>query len=309
MKKFFIAAAIVIFVIIGALFLIGRSSQKPETEKQNLTIKGSDTEVQLVSNLVEAFLEKNPKANISVTGGGSGVGIAALINGEIDMANSSREMKQDEKSQAMSRGFDIQEFILARDGLSIIVNPENPVVQLSIEQLGRIYKGEIKNWKEVGGKNVPIVLYGRQNTSGTYTFFRDFIVKTDYSAEMLSMEGNQSIVNSAKEGKNGIGYVGVGYVKNENGEPRQDIKIILISREDGPFISPLDKEAVKNGRYPIVRPIFQYTAQLPKKGSFHEQFLRFEASEEGQVIVEQSGFYSITNEDRQKNQQLLEKIR
>ena len=108
MKNIFITVAIVILVIIGAVLLIGRSSQKPKTEKQSLTIKGSDTEVQLVSNLVEAFLEKNPKANISVTGGGSGVGIAALINSEIDMANSSREMKQDENSQAASRGLVVQ---------------------------------------------------------------------------------------------------------------------------------------------------------------------------------------------------------
>jgi phosphate transport system substrate-binding protein len=139
MKNIFITVAIVILVIIGAVLLLGRSSQKPETEKQSLTIKGSDTEVQLVSNLVEAFLEKNPKANISVTGGGSGVGIAALINSEIDMANSSREMKQDEKSQAASRGLDVQEFILARDGLSIIVHTENPIARLSLEQLGKIY--------------------------------------------------------------------------------------------------------------------------------------------------------------------------
>ncbi|MEK7669160.1 MAG: PstS family phosphate ABC transporter substrate-binding protein [Patescibacteria group bacterium] len=309
MKNIFITVAIVILVIIGAVLLIGRSSQKPETEKQSLTIKGSDTEVQLVSNLVEAFLEKNPKANISVTGGGSGVGIAALINSEIDMANSSREMKQDEKSQAASRGLDVQEFILARDGLSIIVHTENPIARLSLEQLGKIYKGEIKNWKEVGAKDAPIVLYGRQNTSGTYTFFRDFIVKADYSPEMRSMEGNQAIVDAVKADKNGLGYVGVGYVKNEKSEPRQDIKVILVSGKEGSPISPLDKEAVKNGQYPIVRPIFQYTAHLPQKGSLQEQFLRFEASAEGQAIIEQAGFYSITNEDQQKNNQLFEKIR
>ncbi len=309
MKNIFITAIIAMLVIIGAIFLTGRLSQKSVIQKQSLVIKGSDTEVQLVSNLVEAFLEKNPEANISVTGGGSGVGIAALLNGEIDMANSSREMKQEEKLQAANRGLDIQEFILARDGLSIIVHPQNSVTKLSIEQLGKIYRGEIKNWKEVGGKDLPIVLYGRQTTSGTYVFFRDFVLKGDYSSEMRNMEGNQAIVDAIKTDRNGIGYVGVGYVKNERGGPREDIKVILVSKEDGLSVSPLDKEMVEKGQYPIVRPIFQYTAHLPLKNSLLEKFLRFEASNEGQTIVEQAGFYSITNEDRQKNQQLLKKIK
>ena len=309
MKNIFIAFAVVILMIIGAVFLIEKPSQKPGKE-QHLTIKGSDTEVQLVSNLVEAFLEENPNANISVTGGGSGVGIAALLNGEIDVANSSRKMKDEELLQAKNKNLDVQEFILARDGLSIIVHPQNPVEKLTLDQIRKIYKGEIINWKDVGGKNERIVLYGRQTTSGTYIFFRDFVVKDDYSPEMKNMEGSQAIVDAVKVDKNGIGYVSVGYIKDENGRPRQEIKIVPIVQETNDIaISPLDKEAVKRGDYPISRPIFQYLAHLPAKDSLLEKFLLFETSSEGQEIIEKTGFYSLTEVDVKQNQLLFKKIR
>jgi len=279
------------------------------TQNESLAMKGSDTEVQLVSNLAEAFTVKNSNADISVTGGGSGVGIAALINGEIDLANSSRAMKQDEISQSANRGLDVQEFILAIDGLTVITHSENPINQLSIDQLGKIYKGEIKNWKEVGGNDTPIVLYGRQSTSGTYNFFRDSVVNSDYSSEMKTMEGNQAIVEAVKQDTNGIGYVGVGYAKNDKGEPRQDIKIILLHGVGEPPVSPLDELAVKDGRYPIARPIFQYIPRLPLKNSILERYLQFEASNEGQIIIENAGFYSLNDEYRNKNQQLFNKIK
>jgi len=308
MKKIILFSTILFIGIFAFIFLTQNQSTTPK--KERLVIKGSDTEVQLVSNLVEAFLEKNPGADISVTGGGSGVGIAALLNGEIDLANSSRKMEAKELEQAKNKGLEIQEFILARDGLSIIVNPENLIQQLSIDQIAKIYKGEINNWKEVGGKNEPIVLYGRQSTSGTYVFFRDFVVKSDYSPAMRNMEGNQAIVDAVKADKNGIGYVGVGYVKDENNQPRRDIKIILVAQnEKSEAVSPLNSEAVKQGKYPIARPIFQYLPHLPQRNSLLERFLRFEMSKQGQEIVKKSGFFSINEEDEQKNQQLLKNIK
>ncbi|MFA5791569.1 MAG: PstS family phosphate ABC transporter substrate-binding protein [Candidatus Paceibacterota bacterium] len=303
MKKVILPLSLLAVLIVIFLFW----DKSPTSKEESLTIKGSDTEVQLVSNLVEAFLEKNPRANISVTGGGSGVGIASLLNGEIDLANSSRAMEEKELEQAKEKKLEVGEFILSIDGLSIIVHSESEVPQLSIDQLAKIYQGEITDWKEVGGAQGKIVLYGRQSTSGTYTFFRNFVVKDDYAPSMRSMEGNQAIVDSVISDKNGIGYVGVGYVKYENNQPRNDLKVLSISGEAGKAISPLDGEAVKKGEYPITRPIFQYLPRLPQKDSLLEKFLRFETSKEGQEIIEKAGFFPINKEQEEKNQQLLEK--
>lgn len=308
MKKIILFSAILLIGIPVFIFLTKNQSAIPK--KESLVIKGSDTEVQLVSNLVEAFLEKNPGADISVTGGGSGVGIAALLNDEIDLANSSRKMEDKELEQAKNKGLEIQEFILARDGLSIIVHPENPIQQLSIDQIAKIYKEEINNWKEVGGRDEKIILYGRQSTSGTYVFFRNFIVQDDYSPKMRNMEGNQTIVDAVRADKNGIGYVGVGYAKDENNQPRSDIKIIPVAQDgESGAVSPLNSEAVKQGKYPIARPIFQYLSHLPQKNSLLEKFLSFEMSEQGQEIVKKAGFFSINEEDEQKNQQFLKNIK
>ena len=279
-KTYIVAGIIVIVAIIGVIFL-GNNTKAPKNQKESLTIKGSDTEVQLVSALAEAFSKENPGIDISVTGGGSGVGIASLINKEIDVANSSRKIEDSEISKAKENNIDVQQFILAIDGLSIIANPNNKIEKLSVDQISKIYKGEIKNWKDVGGTDKKIVLYGRQSTSGTYTFFRNFVVKDDYSPEMKNMEGSQAIVDAVKSDESA----------NDNA------------------ISPLDKEAVQRGEYPIMRQIFQYLAYLPNKDSIMDKFIRFETSEAGQKIIEKSGFYTLTNSDIQQNESLFEKIK
>lgn len=310
MKKIFIF--LVIIIVAGAIWLIIKPSITPESaveqKQESLTIKGSDTELQLVSNLVEVFNQENPEARISVTGGGSGTGIAALLNGEIDIANSSRPMKDEEWQQAKNRGLDIKEFILARDGLSIIVHPSSIIEKLTVDELGGIYRGEITNWKELNGNDAPIVLYGRQTTSGTYVFFRDTVLKGDYDPRMKNMEGTQAIVDAVKNDKNGIGYVGRGYIVDESGMPRKNIKIIkiaAISQKDG--VSPLDIEAVKAGVYPLTRPIFQYLVMPTKEGaSLIERLLRFEASLRGSGVVEKTGFFPPIKEDTTKNEVIFE---
>ena len=307
-KTYIVAGIIVIVAIIGVIFL-GNNTKAPKNQKESLTIKGSDTEVQLVSALAEAFSKENPGIDISVTGGGSGVGIASLINKEIDVANSSRKIEDSEISKAKENNIDVQQFILAIDGLSIIANPNNKIEKLSVDQISKIYKGEIKNWKDVGGTDKKIVLYGRQSTSGTYTFFRNFVVKDDYSPEMKNMEGSQAIVDAVKSDESAIGYVGVGYVKDDQGNVRNDIKILPVIGANDNAISPLDKEAVQRGEYPIMRQIFQYLAYLPNKDSIMDKFIRFETSEAGQKIIEKSGFYTLTNSDIQQNESLFEKIK
>ena len=163
-------------------------------------------------------MKKNPDVNIAVTGGGSGTGIAALINKTTDIANSSRELSPKEEEAAKSAGVQPFRIIFATDGISVVTHPANPISKLTLEQLGKIFKGEITNWKEVGGKDAKISLYGRQSNSGTYVFFREFVVKADYSPHMKAMNGNAQIVEAIKKDKDGIGYVAVGYVVDDEGE-------------------------------------------------------------------------------------------
>jgi len=298
---------IVLAAAIGAIFYYRNVPSAPRQEA--LVVKGSDTEVQLVSNLAEAYLEQNPGSDISVTGGGSGAGIAALINGEIIIANSSRAVTDEERSTATGKGIDVREYILARDGLSVIVHPDNSIQTLTMEQVGRLYRGEVTNWRDVGGPDEPVVLYGRQSTSGTYVFFRDTVVRGDYAPTMRNMEGNQAIVDAVITDRAGVGYVGVGYVKAATGAPRSDIKILSIAADaTTPAVSPLDREAVLAGQYPIFRRIYQYLAGVPAQGSLLESFLRFESSADGQRILETVGFYSLTADDMAQNEQLLSAI-
>jgi len=275
------------------------------TEKM-IQIKGSDTMVNLVQILAEAFMEKNPKIPIAVLGGGSGTGISGLINGTCDIANHSRTWKKEELELAKKRGVEPRTFIIAIDGLSIIVNEKNPVEKLTIEQLGAIYRGEIKSWKEVGGPNKPISLYGRQSNSGTYVFFQEHVLgNKNYSPHMKRMNGNAQIVESVIRDKDGIGYVGIGYVIDfKTGKVRKGLKILKIAKDEkSPAYSPLDKKAVYSGNYPIARPLFQSTNGKPK-GSVLE-FIKFEIGLEGQKIVEKEGFFKIGPLHKVQNEENL----
>lgn len=285
------------------------NTQGEKITSESLTIKGSDTLLQLVSNLVEAFNAENPDNEISVAGGGSGTGIAALLNGEINLANSSRPIKAEERAQAGELGFDIVEFAVARDGLSVVIHPDNPITNLTVDQVGRLYKGEMVNWREVGGNDAPVVLYGRQSTSGTYEFFREAVIKDDYALTMRNLEGNQAIIDAVKSDQNGIGYAGIGYVIGENGQARDDIKVVGIAADDNSeFISPLDAAKVKAGLYPLTRPLYQYLAATPKSGSLLNSFLRFEVSDQGKAIVKRTGFFEIFADDQANNQEIFDKI-
>ena len=307
-KSVWIAGVIFIFAIGGVFYSLRGSSGSSDGRTASVTsvvIKGSDTEVQLVSDLAEAFHAQHADADISVTGGGSGAGIVAILNKEIDIANSSRPMKDEEWKTAQDTGLEVQEFVVARDGLSAIIHPDNSIKTLTMEKLGKIYRGEIQDWKDVGGQAGKIVLYGRQSTSGTYNFFRDTVLKADYAKTMREMEGNQAIVDAVRNDKVGIGYVGVGYVKDA-GSVRDDIKVLTIAKDSKSVaISPLDKESVMSGKYPIFRPIYQYLKEMPTKDSVVSQFLQFEMSKEGQALIEKSGFYPLTAEDMTKNKDLV----
>ena len=257
-----------------------------------IQVKGSDSEVNLVQRLAEVFMQKNPGVNISVTGGGSGTGIAALINKQTDIANSSRELNVKEEEAAKKADVTPFRVVFATDAVSVILHPENPVAKLTIDQLGKIFKGEIANWKEVGGPNLKISLYGRQSNSGTYVFFREFVLKGDYSQRMKSMNGNAQIVEGMKRDKAGVGYVAVGYVVGQTGEVKPGIKILKVAADDkAKAFSPAKMENVMSGKYPISRPLNQYLNGKPT-GELLE-FMKFQIGPVGQEIVKKQGFFPV----------------
>jgi len=296
--------SVVGFILVAVLLLAGCTTQPQNagnTESKSIVIKGSDTEVNMVQALAEEFRNQHPDITISVSGGGSGSGIAALINGEIDIANSSREISQEELDQAKANNIEIGTFIDARDGITVIVHPNNPVEKLTLDQIGKIYRGEITNWKEVGGKDMPITLYGRQSNSGTFTFFRDVAVKGDYASSMRSMNGNSDIINAVAQDETAIGYVGVGYFK----QAQNQVKQVLVSTDGSNYYSSTDLQAIDQKLYPLARPLYQYV-KMPLTQAVKD-FLAFEISEEGQAIVEENGFYPIGPEERAISEALLNK--
>ncbi len=282
--------------VLMGLLLVGCTQNSPSTQSSALEVKGSDTELQMFSALAEEFMKENPQVRVTVTGGGSGTGIAALINGEIDVADSSRAMKDEELKQARANRVEPLEFIIARDGLAVVVHPSNGVSELTLGQLADIYAGKITNWKNVGGADKAITLYGRQTTSGTYVFFRDTVLKADYSPSMRNMEGTAAIVDAVAVDETGIGYVGLGYLN-------QRVKPVSLEGK-----MPTDESAVANGVYPLTRPLYQYYNALSKKSGVAKQLLLFELTPRGQEVVKQSGFLAISSGDASKNQQSLGKL-
>ncbi|MEO0079214.1 MAG: PstS family phosphate ABC transporter substrate-binding protein [candidate division WOR-3 bacterium] len=265
-----------------------------------IIVKGSDTMLNLTQRLAEEFGTVQPDATVSIAGGGSGVGINALINGECDIANASRPIASKEISAARANGVNPAQIVIALDALSVIVNASNPVTRLTIPQLGAIYRGEITNWKQVGGPDRRIVLYGRQPSSGTFVFFRDEVVKGEYSPAMRQMNGNAQIVEGVKADAGGIGYVGLGYIKDAQG-----FKPVALARKAGDeFVSPTAEAQVNTGKYPLTRPLFQYTNGKPKGTVL--SLIQFELSPAGQKIVAEEGFLPVTKDYQEKNNALLQ---
>ena len=274
-------------------------------QKKMVQVKGSDTMVNLVQILAEEYMDRNPGALLAVLGGGSGTGISALINGTCDIANHSREWKQKEIDQAWEKGVKPRFFVVAVDGLSIIVNASNPVNKLTLAQLGAIYRGEVKNWKAVGGPDRKISLYGRQSNSGTYVFMQEHVLgNRNYSTDMKEMNGNAQIIEGMLSDEGGLGYVGVGYLFDEQGQVRKGIKIVPIAKDDkSPAYLPTDKKAVDEGLYSVSRPLYQATNGKPSAAA--AAFFEFETSPEGQKIVEREGFFTIRPKDLVQNEKNL----
>ena len=291
-----------VIICVLALVVITGCAKK-EADSRSIQIKGSDTEVNLVQMLAEVYMEKTPEISLAVTGGGSGVGIAALINKQTDIANSSRAMKDEEIKQAQEKGIDPIAIVFALDGLALIAHQSLPVDRLTLDEVAKIFKGEITNWKGLDGPDLTISLYGRQSNSGTYVYFRDKVLKGDYAPQARRMNGNAQIVEAVKTDKAGIGYVGIGYVVDDKGQVASGIKVLNIAvGANSPAVTPLKPENVKSGLYPLTRPLYQYTDGKPKQKLL--EFIRFELSQEGQELVTKEGYYPVTPEYMEHNRKL-----
>jgi phosphate transport system substrate-binding protein len=248
-----------------------------------IVIKGSDTCLPVSQQEAEAYGKKG-SGTVTVTGGGSGVGISALISGTCDIAQSSRPMKFDEKQKMSEAGKTVKEVIVGYDALAVVINPSNPVNQLTRQQLEQIYTGKITNWKEVGGADMKIVVYARESSSGTYEFFKEHVMKNkNYANSVLSMPATGAIIQSVKQTKGAIGYVGLAYVNKE-------VKALKVSYDGKTFIEPTVANA-KNKTYPVVRPLYYYYSINNEKKV--KPFIDFVKSDEGQKIVEKVGFVSL----------------
>ena len=266
----------------------------PDSRKTYIENKGSDTLVNLALAWAEEYQQLYPGVQISVTGGGSGTGFTSLLNGTITIANASRQIKPEEIDAARENGFEPIEFIVANDAIAVIVNPENPIENLSLQQVSKIYKGEIKNWQQVGGEDRPIVKLSRETNSGTHVYFLETVIRLGskddnsiFSADTLLLPSSEGIIAEVRDNPNAIGYDGLGYVT-------PDVKTIALSQEaHSNYIIP-SAETVLSGEYPISRHLYMYTRGEPKGAEL--AYLEWILSGDAQEITADLGFVPVIRE-------------
>lgn len=247
-------------------------------------IKGSDTVLPIAQKTAESFMNKNKTTRVTVTGGGTGVGISALIDGTCDIAMASRGIKFGEKIKLKKAKQDITEIAIAYDALAVIVNPSNPVRGLTREQLEGIFRGKITNWKQVGGRDLKIIVYSRETSSGTYEFFKESVLKEkNYVSHTLSMPATGAVIQSVSQTKGAIGYVGLAYINKR-------VKTLSVSYNGKTFVRPTVENAKKK-LYPIIRPLFYYFNNKDKQKV--TPLIKYILSPEGQNIIKKSGYIPV----------------
>ena len=273
-----------IFLAIATLFF--------NSVAQAQRIKGSDTLLPLTQELAEEYLAEHPEAEIIVTGGGSGVGIAALMENTTDIAMASRSIKFGEKMKFAEEGLKAAEVTVAYDALAVVVHPSNPVSRLTREQLEAIFRGKITNWKEVGGEERKIVVYSRETSSGTYEFFKESVLENkNYMSSILSMPATGAIIQSVRQTKGAIGYIGLAYLNRY-------VKALAVSYDGGVHYAEPSVENAINGSYPIVRPLYYYYDS--GKEAEVSPFISYVISPEGQESVLSQGFVPVTEEEARR---------
>ena len=284
----FIGLVITVITLCACSSVPHQPSGDLPAEKDTLTNKGSDTIVNLALAWAEAYHEVRPDINISVTGGGSGTGIAAMINNTVDIANASRRMKNKEIANAEENGITPVEFVIASDGIAVIVNPKNPVDRLTLQQVSDIFSGNINNWTEVGGEDRPIVRLSREVNSGTHVYFLETVVRmgdnkddTLFSTSTLLLPSSEGITAEITQNRNAIGYDGLGYVTDA-------VKTIALAPDDtSPYVSPT-VETVMDSSYPVSRSLYMYTPGEPRGET--KVYLDWIFGPDAQAIVKDLGF-------------------
>lgn len=259
----------------------------------DITVKGSDTMVILGQKWAEVYMQKNPGTKVQVTGGGSGTGFAALQNKQTDIANASRKIRAKEIEMCIKAfGKRPSEYAVAMDGLSVYVNEANPVKSLSLEELRDLFTGKVKNWKEVGGPDAPVVLYSRENSSGTYEFFKENVLQgKDFAASAQTLAGTAQVLQAVAKDPNGIGYGGAAY--------GQGAKHLLVSKEKGGEAIEPNEETVLTHKYPIWRYLYIYLNPNLEKDQIKE-YIGWIRSDEGQKVVKDVGYYPLPENMRKK---------
>lgn len=288
-------------LLISLLFF---TCQKSKSTKNNYTIKGSDTELELIKTLIEEFESEHSSVKFSIQGGGSASGLQALIDDRIDVANSSRRISEEEQSIAREKGINPVPIIVATDAIAIITNPRLGIDSLSVFQVRDILSGKIKNWKEVGGPDTTITVYGRDHSSGTREFLRKTLLKSNFAPGSKELKTSKEIIESVKNNIGGIGYVSVGKLVHDNERPNGEIWATYLYLEDNKAYSPYEFKSVESGDYPLKRPLFQYFNGWPTGNLL--KFVEFELSPKGQDIIRKNGYFPITQLHEQLNELSLE---
>lgn len=263
----------------------GTEAAETTAATTSISVKGSDTVLPLSQKEAEEFMKTNAGAAITVVGGGSGTGITALLDGSTDICMSSRDLKTDEKLKFTEKSIDVKEVTIGYDALSVVVHPDNKVGQLTREQLEKIFTGEIKNWKEVGGDDAQIVAYSRESSSGTYEFFKEHVMdKKNYASTVLNMPATGAIVQSVSQTKGAIGYIGLAYLT-------PSVKAVSVSYDGGKnYVAP-SIEGAKDKSYPVARPLF-YFYDTKNEGKV-KAFVDYVMSDVGQKHVSESGYVPV----------------
>lgn len=294
-------------ITLGLLLSLGISCQRTKESKEHhysnmtnsITITGSDTEYQMVKALAEEYMLLNPYITIKVEGGGSNKGVHAFLNHETDICNSSHIMKEKEHQLAEANNINPNAIIFSVDAVAMITNYRLCIDSLSTKQIADIFSGRITRWKELGGPDVPINIYGRNKSSGTYDYINEKFMKGKKSSNIIELNTNEDIVERVKQDIGGIGYVGAGFLMDEKGKPNGQIWAMQIYLENHRAFSPYETEAVKNGDYVLTRPLYQYVNGVPE--STIQDFILFELTRKGQEIVQRFGFYPINDNQAQIN--------
>lgn len=258
-----------------------------------IKIKGSDTEVNLAVNLAEQFHQHNSEFSVAISGGGSGLGIASLLNGQADIANSSRPLTKEEIELFDRKKIEIKTVAFAEDATAFVVHQSNPIDSIEVTALAKILSGESNTWQTLTDINQPVTIYGRQSNSGTHSFVQKKM-GISFSRSAREMNGNAQILEAIKQDVTGIGYVGAGYLI-KGASASSNIKILKIVEKPGmKAISPLDAAAIKNNAYYFQRPLYQFIPLISWQKV--QPFLAFEMSEAGKALIEKEGYYNITKE-------------